>query len=217
MAEAEAGEADKGVGIRDDGRSGLQEDDGGIDFGRRMKGGRFDFEQFASLCKNRGLDGQEAVVARAGEGGEAVRHFLLDEEDGADEIEAEDFFHYGRGDVVGEIAGDYGAAPLGEVGREDVAVDELERGEAGAQVAGEIGIEFDGYEAIGAGKEFLGEGAAARADFNDQGFMGGRRGRGDALEDGTADEEVLAETLGHVTIVGAGTAPLRPRPCFVPH
>jgi hypothetical protein len=149
------------------------------------------------VCKNRRLDGEEAVIAGAGPGGKAVGYFFLDEEDGADEIEAKDLFDDGRGDVVREVAGDDGASPLGEVGREDIGVDELERGEAGAEVVGEIGVQLDRNQAIRTGDQLLGKGAAAGSDFNDQRFVRRARSRSDAFEDRTLDEEVLAEALGH--------------------
>jgi hypothetical protein len=53
-------------------------------------------------------------------------------------------------------------------------------------------IDLDGDDAVGAGEQVGGEGAAAGSDFDyDIGGLGARR-LGDAFEDFIANEEVLA-------------------------
>jgi hypothetical protein len=171
-------------------------DDGAIDLGGRAEGRGLHDEQFFDGAEGLGGDGEIAVVAGAGLGGEAVSDFALDEEDGADEVgaEGEGFFDDGGGDVVGDIAADDGGAEGGEVGVEDVFFDEFKagvRGVAEAEGGGEGGVEFDGDEARGAFEEEFGEGAGAGTDFDAEGWGRGAGGVGDALQDGALKEEVL--------------------------
>ena len=61
-----------------------------------------------------------------------------------------------------------------------------------------LGVDLDGHDAPRARQQMLGEGALARADFNDEGLTGRARRRGDSFQDTGAGEEVLAELLpGH--------------------
>jgi len=204
LAEAEAYECDEGVRIGDaefgGARAGVDADDGRVDFGRRMEGAGLDREEQGNGSEERGVDGEETVIARAGLRGEPLRHLLLDEEDAAAKVGAyrQDLFHDRRGDVVRQVAGDDRRTPAGEVGLQDVGADDFEiggGGEFGAQVVGETGVDFDGDDAAGALNEFRSEGAAAGADFDDERLAPGAGRGGDALEDGAADQEVLAEFL----------------------
>lgn len=202
LAEAEAGEGEEGRRVVDLRSHGQKADDGGIDFGRRAEGGARYGEEDGGFGGELGLNGEIAVVAGARGGGDAVGDFELDEEDGALErgADREGFFDDGRGDVIGQVAGEGGGAPGGEIGFEDVPFDDFEARvgtEAGAKVLGEDGVDLDGDDARGMGEKVGGEGAAAGADFDDGGGVGFAGGGGDALEGGLVGEEVLAEAASH--------------------
>ena len=202
LAEAEAGEGEEGFVIVHLGSAGQEADDGGIDLGRRAEGGARDRKEDGDFGGELGLDGEIAVVAGTGFGGETVGDFELNEEDGALEqrAEGERLFDDGRGDVVGQVAGDGDGAPGGEIGLENVLFDDFEARiatEAGAEVLGEDGVDLDGDDAGGVSEKMDGEGATARANFYDRGRIGGTSGGGDALEGGLVGEEVLAEAASH--------------------
>ncbi len=202
LAEAEAGEGEEGLGIIHLRSAGEEANDGGIDFGRRAEGGAGDGEEDGYFGGELGLDGEIAVVAGAGFGGEAVGDFELDEEDGALEqrAEGEGFFDDGRGDVVRQVAGDGDGAPGGEIGLENVLFDDFEArvaAKTGAEVLGEDGVDLNGDDAGGVGEEMDGEGSTAGADFDDGERVGLASGGGDAFESGLVGEEVLAEAASH--------------------
>ena len=54
-------------------------------------------------------------------------------------------------------------------------------------------VHLDGHYARGALQQLFGQSSAAGTDFDDQILAHGTGSRGDALEDGTADEEMLSE------------------------
>jgi hypothetical protein len=66
-------------------------------------------------------------------------------------------------------------------------------GELGAEVGGQVAVELDGDEAMGAGSQNGGEGAAAGADFNDGAMGDVAESVGDGRLGGGADEEILTE------------------------
>src|ERR1035438_4864169 len=118
--------------------------------------------------------------ARAGASGDGFGDFLLQKKDGTLEqgTQGQGFFDDGRGDVVGEVS-DYGnRAPLGEIGFENVALDDGEArfiAEFRAQILNQHLIDLDGDDAGSAGEEVGGEGAAAGPDFDyDIGGLGAR-------------------------------------------
>jgi hypothetical protein len=83
-----------------------QSQDGGVDLGRWREGfGREGEELFHAGVELRG-NGEESVVARAGLGGDAVRDFALNHDDGAveDPVRGEEVEENIGCDVVGEIA-----------------------------------------------------------------------------------------------------------------
>ena len=148
--------------------------------------------------------GEEAVVADAGCGGEAVGDLALHHEDGAgkevgagERKEAEEDF---GGDVVGKVSDDVGGFAgrdeSGEVGCEDVGVEDLDvevGAEFEAEFGGEGGVELDGDEAAAARGEDGGDGAVAGADL-DYGAGGDvAEGIGDCVAGAVVGEEVLAE------------------------
>ena len=135
--------------------------------------------------------------ARPGAGGDPFGDFFLQKKDCAKEqlAQAQRLFDDGRGDVVGEVSDYSDRAPLREVGLENVALNEGEARlvtEFRAQVLDQHLIDLDGDDAVDAGEQVGGEGAAAGSDFDyDIGGLGARR-LGDAFEDFIANEEVLA-------------------------
>lgn len=187
-------------------------EDGGVDFGWGREGLGRQGEEGIGLAVE--LDGgaEEAVVAAAGRGGDAVCDFALDHEDG--EVDGgcgvgeagED----GRGDVVGQVADDEELLAGFEgdgakVNGENVLAVQLEvweaalGGEAVFEVGGEDGVDFNGDEASGACGEELRNGATAGADFDDGAGGDVAEGRDYALDGLLVAEEVLAEFgfLGH--------------------
>lgn len=199
---------EKGLRIGDaEGGARFEQDDGGIDLGRRAEGRRLDSEEAFGVREEGGLDGEVTVIAAAWGGDEALGDLLLHEEDGAGRAQGQGAMEDGRGDVVGKVAGDGSVGPAGEVGGEDVGLDDFEAGlrrKFQAKVFGELVVELDGDDAAGALEQLFGERAAAGADFDDE--FGGRRtgGRGDAFEQRTAGQKVLAELLtGHPGVVSS--------------
>ena len=187
-------------------------DDAGIDIGRGREGrGRKGEERFGGAVHLDG-DGEQAVVARAGKGGDAIGDFALDHQYGPVEDDAAQDWAFGggvaggqfeedlRGDVVGEIAEDEqglasGGGGGGEVEGEDVLLEDGEAAgwEPGAEMGGEAGVELDGEDVSGAGDEGRGDGAGAGTDFDDgAGGEIAERG-GDALNGLRVVEEVLSE------------------------
>ena len=177
-------------------------EDGGVDIGRWGKGGGRKREEVDGGTVELDGDGEDAVFAGAGLGGDAVGDFALHHEGDAIDggVALSKFEEDGRGDVVGQVAEDEeglagSGGSGGEVEGEDVLVDygDVLCGELGAEVGGEGGVEFDGDEAVGAGGESVGDGSGTRTDFD--GGAGGEiaEGVGDALDGGGVVEEVLSE------------------------
>ena len=89
-------------------------------------------------------------------------------------------------------------APLRQIGLQSVGFDELQAAVAGeflGQMAGQMGIDFNRDQASGARQQVRGQGAAAGADLDHQRLRLGASGAGDTFENGTAEEEMLAEFL----------------------
>ena len=172
---------------------------GGIHFGRRLECAGLHVEQQADSREQRRLYRQEAVVAGAGRGHQSLGDLLLNQEDGARKGETHRLFENRRRDVVGQVADNRLPAPLGQIGVEDVALDHLQARFAGKLLdagapPGRVHLHRD--DACGALQEFLGERAAAGADFDHQIFeSAGAGGRSNTLQDGTVDEKMLTEFL----------------------
>ena len=153
---------------------------------------------------------------RAGLRGEAVGDFALDHDDGAFDLraEVEEVEEDVGSDVVGQVA-DYEklvgrrllvgvdsvrvdgvAAQSGEIGAENVLLEDLDGGQGSklfAELRSEVAVEFDGDEAVGTGVEQPSDGSAAGSDF-DNGAMGEvAEGVDDSGLRRGADEKVLAE------------------------
>ena len=151
-------------------------EDGGVDVGWRGEGSGREREERLSRAVHLDGDGEQSVIARSGSGYDAVSDFALHHEHGAIEcgVTGGEFEQDGRGDVVGQIAGDSealacGSGGSGEVELEDVLLDD---GEAlgrilRAQTRGQFTIQLNGNYVGGAGEEGLGDGALAGADFDD--------------------------------------------------
>jgi hypothetical protein len=79
---------------------------------------------------------------------------------------------------------------------EDVVFDDFDmglRGEAFAEAGSEFAVEFDGDEAVGAGREQLGDGGFPGSDFYDGAEGEIAEGVYDGVAGVGADEEVLAQ------------------------
>lgn len=200
MREAVPDECDETGGIRHSETAWprFQHDDCGIDFRRGPERTGFDGEEIADAREDGGLHGEESVITRARSGGEALRHLVLHEEDSARGTEGRGLFQDGRGDVVGQVAGERNAAPLAQIGREDVGMEHLKArfgGESALQVADEVAIEFNGDDATGTVQKMFCEGSASGSDFDDELFRFRADGGCDTLQDRLADEKMLAEFL----------------------
>jgi len=172
LAERQAYEPQEIVGRLDPGggRPRLQQYDRGNYLGRRMEGSRFHFEQQPRGGKEGDFDGEKSVVAASGRGYEALGHFLLDQEHGSRRPEPGGLSQNGRSDIVRQIAGDRDAPPLGQVGSEHVGLDDLQAWftcESAAEVAGQVGIQFDRDDAGCTFEQAGGEGAPAGANLDD--------------------------------------------------
>ena len=201
-------------------RGELETEDGGVDVGWRGKGGWGEGEEVLDLGVHPGGGGEHAVVADAGEGGDAIGDLALHHEDGAfergGEGGGEEFEQDVGGDVVGEVADDVEAVRLGlgafafefeqcgEVGFEDVGLVDADVGmiaEAEGEFGGEGGVELDSDETVGAGGEDLGEGAVAGADLDDGAGGEVAEGVDYGVAGAVVDEKVLAEfgfgVVGH--------------------
>lgn len=176
--------------------------DGGVDLWRRGECARGQGEDFFNVAVELDGDGEQAVVAGAGLGGDTVGDFSLDHEHGAidrllvcDEMEQDV-----RGEVVGQIA-DYEEffvwlRERGEVDVEDVALDDFDMGlgsEAFAEAGREVAVKLNRDKARGTRSEQLGDGGFAGSDFND-GTLGEIA---ESVDDGVtgrgADKEILSE------------------------
>jgi hypothetical protein len=85
---------------------------------------------------------------------------------------------------------------LCEVGFEHVRAHDFEARlarELEMKALGQERIHLDGHYPRGALQQLFGQSTSARADFHDQILARGAGGRGDALEDGSPDEEMLSE------------------------
>jgi hypothetical protein len=63
-----------------------------------------------------------------------------------------------------------------------------------AQVLDQVGVHFDGDDAGSALQQFLGEGAAAGANLDDEIFAGGTNRSRDTFENRTFNQEMLTES-----------------------
>jgi len=193
LAEGPAGEKQntRRVGGR---RPGSEAHGGGVDFGGRGEGSGRDSEEKRGGCEQVGLYREIAVVASSGLGGETLRDFALHQQYGPAEErpQREDLVENGRGDVVGQVAGDDGRSPLGEVRLEDVRLDDGEAGQA--EAFGEGVIQLDRDDARGAGQEVFGQFAAAWADLNDERLPLGTRSSAETLKDRTLGKKMLSES-----------------------
>jgi len=161
-------------------------DDGGVDVGWGRKGCRREGEEGFGRAVHLDGDGEQAEVAGAGLGGDAIGYFALDHQDGAVEdgaalgcafgggVAGSEFEEDLRGDVVGEIAEDKqglagGCGGGGKVEGEDVLLEDGEAAgwEPGAEMGGEAGVKLDGEDVGGAGHEGASDGSGAGADFDD--------------------------------------------------
>jgi hypothetical protein len=107
----------------------------------------------------------------------------------------EELFDDGRGDVVRQIAGNDGGAPLGEIGFQDVGVMDGEFGFAGkflTEVSHQRLIYFDDVEFVDQRQEMFGECAAAGTDFDEAVGMVATSGGGKLLEYGFVKKKMLA-------------------------
>ncbi len=180
-----------------------QAQDGGMNLRRRREGFRGESEEGLDAGVELRGGGEQAVIAGAGAGGDALSDFMLDHHDGAvdDGVRGEEVKEDVGGDVVGEIADDEELAVAvgsegGQIGSQNVLLKDFDlrvAGELCAQARSEAAVEFDGDEALGTAGEEAGDGAAAGADF-DNGAPGEiAEGVGDGGLGGGADEEILAE------------------------
>lgn len=181
-------------------------ENGGVDLGRRRECAGRQGKQLFHVAVELDGDREQAVVAGAGLGCDAVGDFALDHKDGA-----VDSLFVGcevqqdvRGEVVGQVADDeqlfVRPGERREIDIEDVAFDDFDialRCEAVAEAWGQVAVEFDGDEAFGVRGEQFGDGGFAGADFDDGAAGDVAEGIDNALASRGADEEVLAE-LGFV-------------------
>jgi hypothetical protein len=176
-----------------------QGDERGGDFGRGLEGAAGNLQGDFGVGEVLGEDGEVAVVAGAGAGGEALGDFELDDDvDGFDlRGVLEEPVQDGRGDVVGEIAVD-AHAPVGEefceIELEDVAGDDGEVGESfgeALEAGDERGIELDASDGKTGGEKVFGHFAVAGADFE----PGSLRGRGGSEASGVAGDADGARDL----------------------
>ena len=157
------------------------------------------------------LDGyrEQAVVARAGLGSDAIGYFALDHEDGDFErgVAGREFEQNGRSDVVGKIAGDgevlaSGCGRGSEVEVEHVLLDDgkFVGGKLAAEIGSEVVVKFDGEYLPGSCGQSSSDGASAGADFDDSARGEVAECCCDALNRIRIVEEVLSEFgfRGHV-------------------
>ena len=151
-----------------------ERDEGGSDFRRRIERVARNFEDKFRTRVELGNDGKIAVVASAGLGSEAVRHFSLnDDVNFVDEVgEIEEAVKNRRGDVVGKVAIDADAAAgsdRGDVRFENVAGNDGEIGELFGKAAksrDERRINFDGVDGSASGEKVLGDFTMAGSNFD---------------------------------------------------
>jgi len=162
-----------------------------------MKGRRLHLEQQLDGGVERRLDGEEPVVAAARLGRQTLGDFLLNQENRARKAQANRLFQDRRRDVVWQVAGDHRRAPAREIGIEHVRAHHFQARlarESVFQVAGQVWIHLDGDDPRGALQEFFGQRAAAGTDLDRQVLRRGAGSRGDSLQDGASDQEMLPES-----------------------
>ena len=208
-----AGEAQEARGVGDaqfgGAVPGQETDDRRVDSRRRPECGGRDVEEALHIGVHLRLHAQVAVIARAGLGRQARRHFLLHQENRARHRNAErqhflrrkHFLNDRRGCVVRQVAGDGGGSPLAQIGLEGVG---FHHGEPRfglkfrAQHLNQRGVNFDRDHTLRPRQQPFGQRAAARADLDDDGLAVGTCGARDAFKRGAFDEEMLAKPLaGH--------------------
>ena len=118
-------------------------------------------------------DRERAIVVRTRRGDDPIRNFPLHHDYGVcDGVAiAEQMQQNWRSDVVGKIAYDVqfvtAASQSIEVNGEDVSLYHFNCRDLGAQANGEIVVELDGDEELGARSKDFGDGSGAGANFND--------------------------------------------------
>ena len=194
-------------------RSKTPAEDSGVDIGWRRKGFRRKGEESLGGTIHLDGDGEQAVVAGAGAGGDPIGYFALDHENGAvknrsvgGSVAGGKFEQDLRGDVVGQVAEDEQRMTSGCGGCCEVELEHilLDYGDAiwwksGAKMGGEVGVQLDGENVSGPSGKGSSDGARSGADFN-YGAAGEVAQRGsDALDGLGIVEKVLSEPgfLGH--------------------
>jgi hypothetical protein len=170
-----------------------------------MKRRRADLKQYADIGIELHLDTEISVSATSRLGDDAGSHLLLNQEHAAIEQRAwrERSRENRRRNVVRQVPRRYRRPPLVQIGFEDVGRDYLQPRlrKSFPEPPGEALIEFDRYHPVGAFQQPFGERALAWADLDDE-WGAPRAGcRRNAIEYGSADEEMLAESLtGHARV-----------------
>ncbi len=172
-----------------------------MDVRRRREGARRQREEILNAGVELSGRGEQAIVATAGLGGNAVGDFALNHDNGSidDRMMVEEVQQDRRGYVVGEIADDgefFAASEAGEISREEVLGDDLDgicQFEMLLQVASQDGVEFDSDEAMSTAGKQIRNRSFAGTDFDHcrsgdvaQGVDDGKRGGG-------VGEEILSE------------------------
>ena len=211
VAESGGGEAEKIRGIRDAkfgrGVARSQTNYGAVDLGRRAERGFRNGEKNFNVRVKLGLHAEISEIAIPGRRGEAGGDFGLDQEHGAGPVvsQAKKLLQDRRGDVIRQIPRDNCGTPRTQIGLENVAFDQEEAAlldrflEFLAQVVDQIRIDLNRDRFRRALQQWLGEGAFAGTDFNDQ-RSGVRTCRGrDAIENRFASEEMLTQAPWRVS------------------
>src|ERR1019366_7199079 len=108
-----------------------------------------------------------------------------------------------RSDVIGQVAGDDGAAKTRQVDFQNIRLDDLDPrfgGEAAPQVFGQEGIDLHRDHSGCPLQQLLGEGPASGANFNDEIFRRGAGSRAEAFQDRSFDKEVLSELRAYQAV-----------------
>jgi len=176
--------------------------DRGVYVWRRREGSGRQGEEALGRPVHLNGDREEAVVARAGLGNDAIGHLPLHHQNGTIEggVAGCQLEQDLRGDAIGKVADDQQALACRRGGCREVELQRVPldnrhalRREVHAQAEGKSVVEFDGQEMGGARSQGSGNRAAAGADFDDSAAGEIADGGRYALDGLGLVEEVLAE------------------------
>src|ERR1035437_203732 len=176
--------------------------DGGMNLRRRRESRGWQGEEPLGRSVHLNGDREQAIIARAGLGNDAIGHFALHHKHGSVKgcMACGQLEQYGRGDAVGKGANhqkllDDGGRGCRKIELQYVLLNDRDalRRKLHAQAEGQLVVQLDSQHVSSVGGQGSGYGAMAGTDL-DHGTAGQvANGGRDALDGLSVDEEILAE------------------------